>query len=116
MGLMGHTNRNMVDSGAEDDLNLEHLAQEKNVSMFPRGCSSDILVKNVNVFCPCLISLLEGKVSFIFYWQRKSQNSLVLTVVWLLTFTLVKIYNGKKQAEQGKMQNVQFEEKKNTRK
>ena len=37
------------------------------------------------------------------------------SVVWFLVVTLMKIYE-KKQAEQGKLQNVHFEEKKSTRK
>ena len=31
--------------------------------------------------------------------------------MWLLMFTLMKIYNEEEQAEQGKIQNVQFEGK-----
>ena len=34
----------------------------------------------------------------------------------LLGFMLIKNYNEKQQAEQGKLQNVNFEEKKSTRK
>ena len=36
--------------------------------------------------------------------------------MWLLVVTLMKIYNEKEQAEQGKLQNVNFEEKKSTKK
>lgn len=43
----GHTSRNMKDSGPEDDLNCDGLAQEvseeKNVSLWPRDYSCDIL-------------------------------------------------------------------------
>ena len=38
------------------------------------------------------------------------------SVVGLLVVSLMKIYNEKEQAEQGKLQNVNFEEKKSTRK
>ena len=33
--------------------------------------------------------------------------------MWLLVLTLMKIYNEKEQADQGKIQNVKFEEKRN---
>lgn len=46
----------------------------------------------------------------------KSQNSLVLTLVYLLLLTLRKIYNGKEQDEQVKIQNMQIEEKGGIRK
>ena len=36
--------------------------------------------------------------------------------MWLLVATLMQIYNEKDQTEQRKMQNVQFEEKRSTRK
>jgi hypothetical protein len=32
-------------------------------------------------------------------------------IMWLIMFTLTKIYNEKKQVEQGKIQNFQFKEK-----
>ena len=35
---------------------------EKNFNMLPRNHSCDILVKNVDGFCPCLKSLPEAKV------------------------------------------------------
>jgi hypothetical protein len=63
---MGHPRRNMEDFVAESDLNCADLAQEvseeKNFSMWPRGCFCGILVKNGATFCPCLKSLLEAKV------------------------------------------------------
>ena len=41
---------------AEGDLNCGSLALEvsgeKNINMWPRDCSCDILVKNVATFCP----------------------------------------------------------------
>ena len=56
----------MEDSGSKSDLmNSGHqeVSEEKNVSMWPRDCSCDILVKNVIAFCPCLKSLpgVKGK-------------------------------------------------------
>lgn len=53
--LLGHL-RSMEDSGAECDLmNCGGLAPEisvKNINMWPRYCSCDILGKNVATFCP----------------------------------------------------------------
>ena len=47
----------MEDSGAEDDLNCgsldQEISKEKNVSMWPRDLSCDILMKNEAAFCPC---------------------------------------------------------------
>ena len=42
-----------------------------------------------------------------------SRQHSIECVVWLLVFTLMKIYNEKEQAEQEKIQNVQFEEVEN---
>lgn len=49
-------------------------------------------------FCPCAKSRPVAN----FCWQRKSENILIQTVVWLLVLTLMKIYDEKEQAEQGK--------------
>ena len=53
-GLFDHPSRNVEDIGAEDDLNCTDLAQEilmvKKVSMWPRDCFCDILVKNMATF------------------------------------------------------------------
>ena len=50
----------MEDFVSEGDLNCGRLAlevsEEKNINMWPRDCSCDILVKNVAAFC------LVGKV------------------------------------------------------
>lgn len=55
--LMGQPSRNTKESGAEGDLNCEHLAQDvsekKNGNMLPRDCSCYILVKIVIVLCHC---------------------------------------------------------------
>ena len=51
---MGHASRKMEDSSTECDLNCRYLDQEiseeKNVHMWPRNCSCDILVMNVAGF------------------------------------------------------------------
>ena len=64
--LKGHTNRNMEDNGAEGYLNSGELTQgvsvEKNVSMWPRDCSCDILANNLAAFCPYLKSLPQAGV------------------------------------------------------
>ena len=61
--LMGRTSRSMEDSGAENDLNCrdQEVSEEKNVSMWPRNCSCNILMKNVDAFCPFIKSLPELK-------------------------------------------------------
>ena len=45
--------------------------------------------------------------------EEISKQPSIDSVVWLLVVTLMKIYNEKEQAEQGKLQNVKFEEKRN---
>ena len=48
---MGHTSRSMKDSGAESDLNcrgpVQETSEEKNIIIWPKDLSDDILVKNV---------------------------------------------------------------------
>ena len=43
--------------------------------------------------------------------EEISRQPSIDPVLWLLMVTLVKIYNQKVLAEQGKLQNVNFEEK-----
>ena len=43
--------------------------------------------------------------------EKISKQPSIDSVVWLLVVTLMKIYNEEEQAEQGKLQNVKFEEK-----
>ena len=66
VGLVGYPSRNMEGFVAESDLNCADLSQEvlveKNFSMWPRKCFCSILVKNLDVFYPCLKSLPEAKV------------------------------------------------------
>ena len=115
--LMGHITRNM------EGMNCGGLAKEvilKKINMWPRDHFYDILVKNVAAFCPCLKSLPEAKVKRfgLIPLAEKiiSKQSSINSVLWLLVITLLKIYNGKEQAEQGKLQYVQFEEKSGTKK
>jgi hypothetical protein len=53
---VGHPNRSM-DNKAKGDLNFGNLAQEvsegKNIKMWPRDHSCNILAKNVAAFRPC---------------------------------------------------------------
>jgi hypothetical protein len=60
----GHTSRNMKDSGPEDDLNCDGLAQEvseeKILSMVPGDDSCGVFMKNLIAFCPLLKSLPEA--------------------------------------------------------
>ena len=63
----------------------------------------------------CLNSLPEAKVKslgLIPLAEEISKQSSIAFVMWLLVVTLKKIYNGKKQVEEGKLQNVKCEEKK----
>lgn len=65
-GLMGHPSRSMEESVAESKMNCRCLAQgcswHKNINMWPRDYSYDILAKNVVAFCPSLKSLPETNV------------------------------------------------------
>ena len=47
--------------------------------------------------------------------EEISRQPSVDSVAWLLVVTFMQIYNEKEQAGQGKMQDVQFEEKRGTR-
>jgi len=67
-------------------------------------------------FCSCLKSLPEAKLKKSFglitkLAEKISEQPSIDSVVWLLMFTLMKIYNEKEQAGQGKIQNVQLEGK-----
>ena len=77
----------------------------------------NITVKNVAAFWPCLKSLPEANVKFWinFVTEEISKQSNIDTVVWLLVVTLMKVDNEKEQAEQGKLENVKYEEKKKHR-
>lgn len=63
---MGHTSKSMGDRGAKSDLNCgglftQDVSEEKNLSMLPRDCSCDILMKKVAAFYPCQGNMPEGK-------------------------------------------------------
>ena len=115
---MGHTGKGMEESVAETDLNCGGLARdtskEKHLSMHPRDPSCDIFVKNVAVFCLCLNILPEVKLQIFgltaFAGEISKQPS-VDCVLWLLMAVPIEIYNKNEQAKQGKLQNVQLEEK-----
>ena len=84
---MGNPVSNMEDGSAEGDLNcVDLLAQEvsteKNVSMWPRDCFCDILVKSMAGFCLCLKSQPGAK--------EVSKQHGINSVVCLLKFTLLK--------------------------
>lgn len=85
---------------------LAQTASEKSFNMWPRDRSCDVLVKNVGAFCPCPKILPEAKVKsfkFIPWAEEISKQPSIDSVVWLLVLTLMKIYNEKNQAEQGKL-------------
>ena len=99
----------MEDRGPQSDLNCRRLTQEvseeENFSMLSRNCSCDILVKKVAAFCPCPKNLPEAKVKnfgLIPLTEEISKQPRIDFVVRLLLFMLIKIYNEKKQADQGK--------------
>ena len=48
--------------------------------------------------------------------QEISRQRSINFVMWLLMVTLMQIYNEEEQAEEGKIQNEKFEEKRRTRK
>ena len=87
--------------------------------MLSRVCSYDILVKKVAAFCPCPRSLPESKVKrfgLILLAEEISTTPSIDSEVWLLVVILLKICNKKEQAEQSKIQKVNFEKQKSTRK
>jgi hypothetical protein len=62
--LTSHLTRNIEPISAEGDLNSQDMGQEaleKNISIWPRNYSCDILAKDVAVFCPCLKSMPEAQ-------------------------------------------------------
>lgn len=69
MRLNEHPRRNMEESGVEGDLTCVSLDQDaseaKNVSIWLRECSCDILTKNLAAFHPCLKTLPEDKLKCI---------------------------------------------------
>lgn len=104
--------------GAECDLMNcgcldQEVSEKKNINIWRNNHSCDILVKNVAAFCPCLKGLPKAKVKsfeLIPLAEEISKQPSIDSAVWLLVLTLMKIYNEKEQAEQGKI----FGEKMNT--
>lgn len=115
MGL----NRSMENS-IGGDLNCEGPDQEvqegMNISKWPRDHSCAVLAKTGATFCPCTKSLPEAKLKF---WIKDlaeiSRQPGVDPVVWLLVIALMQIFNEEGRGA-SKVQNVQFEETRNTRK
>ena len=91
-------------------------SKKKNFIIFPR-CPSYIFVKKV-AFCPSLKSMPDFKMkNFVLYGQRKSpKQSSIDSAMQLSVATRIKNHNEKEQVEKRKMKNVQFEEKRSTRK
>lgn len=86
--------------------------------MLPRDSFCNILVKKVASFCPCPQSLPEPELKrfgLIPLGEEMSKQPSIDSAVWFLVFMLMKIYNEEK-AEFGKLQNINFELKKSTRK
>ena len=79
---------------AEGDLICGSLAlevsQEKNISMWLRDCSCDILAKNVAAFCPCLKSLPEAKVKRVKLIALTKEFSKQFSLDSVLWFNFVK--------------------------
>ena len=100
----------MKDSGAANDLNCRDLTQdlsEKNVSLWPRDSSCDILMKNGTSFSSCpKKNMPEAKLKsygLVALAKEMSKQPSIDSVVWLLAFILMKIYNEVEGAEQGKI-------------
>ena len=85
------------------------------ILMLPGDCSCDFFFcEEHGYFFPCLNSLPETKVKrfvLIPLAEEILKQSSIDSVVWLSLATLIQIYNEKVNAEKGKIQNVQFEEK-----
>lgn len=80
-------------------------ASEKNFIMLLKNYSCYILVRKMAAICPCLKSLPDFKVKsfgLITLVEEISKQPSIDSVSWLQVLMLMKIYNKKKQAEQGK--------------
>lgn len=65
--------------------------------MCPRNCSCNILAKNVAAVCPCPKNLPEAKLKSFGLIASTEETS----VVWLLVFTPMEIYNEREQEKEG---------------
>lgn len=91
-GLMNHTSESMEDSCVCGVLNCGGLVQEVPEEKTLSGdCCCDILVKSVADFWPCPKSLPEPKLKKfgLIPLQRKSQNSLGLTLLYVYPWILL---------------------------
>ena len=93
---MVHLNRSMEDSDDECDLSsgcLNQVVSEvKNVSMWSKNRSCDILVKNVTIFCPCPKSLPKSKVKqfgLSSLAEEISEEPSIYSVLWLVLVMLI---------------------------
>lgn len=108
---MYYSSRMMEDS-AEDDLKCGSSTSEgKNISKWLGDCSCDMLTNNMVSFLPHPENLLESKLK---NFGLMVLSAIINSVPWLAV-TLMQISN-EKQADQGKLWDVQFEEKRSTRK
>ena len=88
----------------------------KNTSKWPRHCSHDSSPKNLTAFYPCpnknkkLPEVLLKNLGLMVLARESLRQFSIDSAIWLLVVTFMQI-NDKEQAEQGKPQNVQFEEK-----
>jgi hypothetical protein len=91
---LDHPSRNVEDIGAEDDLNCTELEiLVKNVSMWPRDCFCDALVRNIATLRHCPKSLPEAKekrFSLVALTKEVSKQPGTNSVVWLLQPTRMK--------------------------
>lgn len=93
----------------------QEVSERQNISNLLRDHSCHILA----AFCPCPIHLPEAKlntVGLLAVTEEISRHPRLYCIMWLLVITLMQICNKMKRAEQGKVQNVQFEEKWSTKK
>ena len=82
--------------------------------MLPKNCSCDILVKNVSVFLPMSEEFAQGQ-SEGAWINCRNKGNLKTAYNRLLCYyhyqLLGKDFDVKEQGKQGKIQNIQFEEK-----
>lgn len=103
---MYHSSR-MIKGSAEDDLKCGSSTSEgKNISKWLGDCSCDMLTNNMASFLPHPENPLESKLK---NFGLMVLSAIIDSVPWLVV-TLMQISN-EKQADQGKLRNVQFEEK-----
>lgn len=88
----------------------QEVAEGKNIKKWPRDHSCDMAA-----LCPCPKYLPEDKLKslgLMVLSEEISRQPTIDSATWLLVVTLMQICNKKKLCKQGKIQNAQFEEKK----